>query len=166
MNSEPPGSGDAQESDGPGNGASSSDVDRGSSGTGRVRWLSMVTVIGVVAVAGGLGVFLFLNQNSDSKPEQVSTVRGLACPYLEQAADAYNRGDQVAYKQSIRQAAHIAEDTLQTSGEVFGEPERIALELDLSEGQNAKTLLAQAQALCLKLGTETPPDVNSAAPQG
>jgi hypothetical protein len=151
MNSEPPGSGDAQETEGPGNRASSSDVDRGSSGTGRVRWLSIVTVIGVVAVAAGLGVFLFLNQNSDSKPEQAAPVRGLACPYLHHAADAYNRGDRVAYNQAIDQAAHVGEDTLQKSGEVFGEPEHIALEISLSHVRGIPKLLSRAEVACSKL---------------
>jgi hypothetical protein len=149
MSSEPPGSGDAQEK-GPAT-ESRGNVDQRSSGAGRVRWRSIVTVLGVLAVAGGIGLFLFLNQNSGSKPDQVAPVRGLACPYLQQAADAYNRGDRLAYNQAIRQAAHIAEDTLQKSGEVFGEPEHIALEIRLSHVRGISKLLSRAEEACSRL---------------
>jgi hypothetical protein len=147
MNSEPPGPGDAQE-EGPANGPTGSDVDRRSSGAGRVRWFSIVTVIGVLAVAGGIGAFLLLNQNSGSNPDQVAPALGLACPYLQEAADAYNRGDRVAYNEAISRAEQIAKGTLQTSGESFGEPERIALDLALSQTEHPERLLTQAQDVC------------------
>jgi hypothetical protein len=115
-----------------------------------------VAVVGVLAVAGGIGAFLFLNQNSGSKPDQVATMRGLACPSLQQASDAYSRGDQVAYNQAISQAAHIAEDTLQTSGQVFGKPERIALELDL-ESNESSTRVERLLELAAQGCQETPP---------
>jgi|SRR5438093_4686268 len=135
MSSEPPGSGDAQE-ERPATESPGRHIYRRPGGAGRVRWRSIVTILGVLAVAGGIGLFLFLNQNSGSKPDQAAPMRELACPYLQHAADAYNRGDRLAYDQAISQAAHIAKDTLQTSGEAFGEPERVALELDLESNES------------------------------
>jgi hypothetical protein len=41
------------------------------------------------------------------------------------------------FDRTIAQAAKVAEDTLQKSGQAFGEPERIALELDLSSNQSS-----------------------------
>jgi hypothetical protein len=150
MTSETPGSGNAQE-EGPATESPGRHVYRRPSRAGRLRWRSIVTVLGVLAVAGGVGVFLFLNQNSSSKPEQVATVRGLACPYLQRAADAFNRGDRVSYNQAISQAEQIAKGTLQTSGQSFGEPERIALDLALSQTEHPERLLTQAQDVCSQL---------------
>jgi hypothetical protein len=112
-----------------------------------------VPVVGVLAVAGGVGVFLFLTQKSDSKPEHVTPALGLTCPSLQQAADAYGRGDRVAFNQAVDRAAHVAEDTLQKSGEVFGEPERIALELDLGASQDTQRLLDRAGIACSELSS-------------
>jgi hypothetical protein len=151
MSSEPPGSGDAQE--GPAPESSRSDVDRPSSDGGRARWKAPIaTAVAVLAIAGGVGVFLFVNHGSDSKPEHVTPAFGLTCPTLKQAADAYDREDRAAYNQAIDQAAHVAEDTLQKSGEVFGEPERIALELNLGAHERIPELLRQAEKVCSRLG--------------
>src|SRR5439155_26731067 len=151
MSSEPPGSGDVQE-EGPATEPSGDHVDRRASGGRQARWrASIATAIGVLAVAGGVGAFLFLNQNSGSKPGHVATALGLACPYLEQAADAYKKGDHLAYNRAISEAAHVAEETLQTYGQTFGEPERIALELRLERhrsGTATLDLLSTAQAAC------------------
>jgi hypothetical protein len=106
-------------------------------------------------VAGGVGVFLFLTQQSDSKPEHVTPALGLTCPSLEQAAHAFDREDRVTYNQAVDQAANVAEDTLQKSGEVFGKPERIALELRLGRQERIPELLDQAEKICSRLGQWT-----------
>jgi hypothetical protein len=153
MSSEPPGSSEAQE-DARASDSSGGDVDTESGDGRRARWRSsIVTAVGVLAVVGGVGLFLFLTSGQDSKTEPVAEARGLACPYLQRAADAYDRGDQAAYNQAIGQAAHVAKDTLQTSGEVFGEPERIALELDLGAGQDVQRLLELARIACSELSS-------------
>jgi hypothetical protein len=55
--------------------------------------------------------------------------RGLACPALEEAAAAFDEGDLPAFRDAVKEAARIAERTLETSGQVFGVPERTALTL-------------------------------------
>jgi hypothetical protein len=155
MSSEPPGSDHGQE-EGSGNESPGSHVAKRSRDGGRVRWRSsIVPIVGVLAVAGGIGVFLFLTQQSEPKPEHVSPALGLTCPSLQQAADAFDRGDRVTYSQAVDQAANVAEDTLQKSGEVFGQPERIALELRLGPQERIPELLGQAEKLCSRLGQWT-----------
>jgi hypothetical protein len=60
-----------------------------------------------------------------SEPAQ----RGLACPALTEAAAAFDDGDLPAFRNAVREAARIAEQTLDTSGQLFGKPERAALDL-------------------------------------
>lgn len=52
--------------------------------------------------------------------------------YLLDAAHAEEDGDREAFNDAIKRGAEVAKDTLQKSGQVFGEPERIALELGLA----------------------------------
>jgi hypothetical protein len=120
-----------------------------------VSWRSIVTVLGVLAIAGSVGLFLFRTQGSSQQKEQPAPTRGGACPLLFQAAAANERGDRVAFSREIEEAAKVAEDTLQTSGEEFGEPERIALELELGQIRNPERLLARAQDVCSALARPT-----------
>jgi hypothetical protein len=152
MNSEPPASDDAPEK-GTARESSGLDADRWSSDGGRARRRPIAAAVGVLAVAGGISLFLFLTHGSDSKTEQLAPEHGLACPYLEQAADAYPLGDRVAYNQAIDRAAQVAEDTLDKSGQAFGEPERIALELSLQQRRPRSgilNLLTAAQVACVE----------------
>jgi hypothetical protein len=108
----------------------------------------------LLAVAGSVGLFLFRTQGVDQQKEQQeqpALTRGLTCPHLLQAADASGRGDRLAFSREIQAAAKVAEDTLQTSGEEFGEPERIALELELGQIKNPERLLARAEDVCSEL---------------
>ena len=95
--------------------------------------IAVVAVVAAAAVAGAL----LLNQ-TDEPPKEHATgpAHGLACPYLQQAADAHDSGDHAAYEAAIGQAEDVAEGALQTSGEAFGKPERIALELGLSSNKD------------------------------
>ena len=111
-----------------------------------------MTAIGVLAVVGGVGLFLFVTSGQDSKTEPVAEARGLACPYLQQATVAHERNDGKAYKQAIHQAMQVAESTLQNSGQVFGEPERTALALGLRPQGPIPELLVQAEKVCSRLG--------------
>jgi hypothetical protein len=103
-------------------------------------------------------LFLFLTQGSNQQAGQKSPSRGLVCPYLQQAAAAYERGDSVAFNKTIERAVKIAEDTLQRSGETFGGPERIALELGLGPHEAAGKLLDKAESACSQLGQWIPPN--------
>jgi hypothetical protein len=111
-----------------------------------------VTAVGVLAIAGGVGLFLFLTHGQNPKTEPAAEARGLACPYLHEATIAYERRNGEAYKQAINQAMQVAEATLQNSGQVFGEPERTALALGLGTQERIPELLAQAETVCSRLG--------------
>jgi hypothetical protein len=148
MSFEPPGSGDAHDQESAAE-SSGNNADNPSGDGGRATWKSSIlTLVGVLAVAGGIGMFLFLTHGSNSKPEQVTPARGLACPYLQQASDAYDRGDRVTYNRAVKQAAKVAEETLQKSGEVFGTPERLALDIELGRVDDPQHLLSRALAVC------------------
>jgi hypothetical protein len=116
----------------------------------RVRFAA--TAAGVLAVGAAVGLFLFLTQGSNQQAGQESPSRGVVCPYLQQAAVAYERGDSVAFNKTIERAVKIAEDTLQQSGQTFGEPEHIALELGLGPSKRAGQLLDLAKTACSQLG--------------
>jgi len=114
--------------------------------------LAVVVVIAVIGVAGGVGSFLFLTDGSNPTTEKAGPERGLACPSLQQAADAYEQGDLVAYNAAIDEALRVSQETLQISGQAFGEPERIALELGLSQHEDVPRFLTQASSACTRLG--------------
>jgi hypothetical protein len=107
-----------------------------------VRWVPIVAAVAVLAIAVGAGLYLFRTQTSGQASEPLPPARGLACPHLLQAADAYERGDLDSYHREIELAANAAEDALQTSGQIFGEPERIALELNLQQSMPESRVLA------------------------
>ena len=122
---------------------------------GRGRWTSVAGALGILAVAGGVAAFLFLSSDPDRTTDQAAPTPGLACPHLRAAAEAYEHGDSASLEQSIAQAARVAEATSQNSGQVFGEPERIALELELSPNQSSartERLLELALQGCHDLG--------------
>jgi hypothetical protein len=106
----------------------------------------------VLAVGAAAGLFLFLTQDSGQHAAQPSPEQGLACPYLQQASDAYERGDTVAFNKTTERAVKVAESTLQESGRTFGEAERIALELGLGNPKGAQELLRKAETVCSRLG--------------
>jgi hypothetical protein len=123
---------------------------------GKRWWMSVAAIAGVLALAWGVAAFLFFSSRPDTSPdtrdELTSPRQGLACPYLRLAADAYERGDHPAVDRTIARAAKIAEDTLQESGQVFGEPERIALELELGADQQLPSLLGRVDSACSNVG--------------
>jgi uncharacterized protein HemX len=98
---------------------------------------SIVLAVVALTLATGAGLYLFFfSQGSSQTQENSAPTRGLACPHLVVAADAYARGDFTDYREEIGLAEKAAEDALQTSGQVFGEPEHIALELGLTVDEN------------------------------
>jgi len=110
-----------------------------------------VAIAGVLAIAVGVSLFLFLTQRGGGGRQEgvAAPAVGLACPYLKQAAEAYDRGDPAMFDDAIERAAKVAEDTLQTSGQTFGTPERIAIQLRFGENGDVQRLLARAEAACL-----------------
>jgi hypothetical protein len=116
------------------------------------RWSTVAAVAGVLLVAGGIAAFQFLSSDPATDPD--STNEGavpkerLACPHLQLAAEAYERGDTAAFDREVSLAAEAAEDALQASGQIFGEAERIALELDLGAKRNIPRLLDEVGSAC------------------
>jgi hypothetical protein len=121
------------------------------SGRGKRGWKSIAVIAGVAVIAGAIGLSLYLTQRSNSMNESATPERGLACPYLRRAAEARAQGDLVTYDKAINQAREVAEHVLQRSGEVFGEPERIALQLGLGQHADITTLLDRADSVCSRL---------------
>jgi hypothetical protein len=119
---------------------------------GKGLWISVATIVGVLVVAGGVAAFLFFSKQPEALDEQRSPRRGLACPLLRQAAEAYERDDLAKFDRTIAQAAKVAEDTLQNSGQEFGAPERIALELGLGTRPPIAALLTKAEQVCSDVG--------------
>jgi hypothetical protein len=157
MSSEPPSDTSQGQDEGLDAEPSGHDADGGHGADGRKRWwMSVAAIAGVLAVAWGLAAFLFFSSRPDTFPdtrdEQTSPRQGLACPYLRLAAEAYERGDRPTFDRTIARAATIAEDTLQESGQAFGEPERIALELDLGAEQRLPSLLGSVDSACSNVG--------------
>jgi hypothetical protein len=86
-------------------------------------------------------------------------VRGVACVQLRQAFDQSQSGNDEALRRSVAAAAHAAEESLNRSGQVFGPPEKIALNLEYALAdqsskarEDAKKYLVQAREACERLG--------------
>jgi hypothetical protein len=124
----------------------------GAQGRGRQRTIAAIVAALVVAV--GVSAFLFVSDPETPAQQQqqpTTPAKGLACPYLFRAVEALEQGDQTEYEREIDRAAIAAENTLQKSGQVFGKPEEIALELDLGREKDVDRLLESAQEICLEL---------------
>jgi hypothetical protein len=93
----------------------------------------VVGLVVVVAVAVAL-----LAEREDPQPAlpvettSPSPTSNLACAQLLEAEAALDAGDDVSFRAAIREAGRVARRTLDTSGEAFGAPERVAIELELS----------------------------------
>lgn len=109
----------------------------GSAGRGGLSTTAKVGMfVGLVLVAA-VAVFLVAGQDPDpaatsipTEPASPSPSSRLACPLLQEAEVALDTGDEQAFRAAVEEAGRIARRTLQTSGEAFGVPERIAIELD------------------------------------
>jgi hypothetical protein len=84
--------------------------------------------------------------------------RGIACAQLEKAYDRRAENDQVGFLAALRIADQNAERALQESGVIFGAPERIALELQLTlsdagkvPGAKIDRLMTAARDTCVAL---------------
>jgi hypothetical protein len=114
-------------------------------------------VLGVgLAVTVGIAVYLSrTGGESDRHATTTQPERGVACPYLRQA-DQHTLDENIrALRRSIAAAARAGEAALDRSGQVFGRPEEIAIELDYSLAQSRgkvtakiSDLLADARTAC------------------
>jgi hypothetical protein len=93
----------------------------------------------------------------DTGPEQ-----GVACPFLREAFEAFEAGDDAAFVEAVRVAARESELTLERSGQVFGDPEDLALRIRAAVEDGGRSglesLLAEGESLCTALGRWESPD--------
>lgn len=121
----------------------------------RTRWLIAGLLVAFVAVAAVAGQLL------NRRPDELTAppVRGEACPYLSAAFKARRSGDDVAFRDSVSDAARVAKASLNRSGELFGTPEKLAIELGFALsgdqtpiGKSIDGRLHRAAEACSKLG--------------
>jgi hypothetical protein len=117
----------------------------------RGRQRTVAAIVAALVVAVGVSAFLFVSDpETPAQQQPTKPAKGLACPDLLRALEAFEQGDQAEYEREIDRAAKAAENTLQNSGQVFGKPEEIALELDLGREKDVDRLLESAQEICLE----------------
>jgi hypothetical protein len=121
-------------------------------------------VAGTIA-AFAVGGYLWLagddspgaGDNGDA-PDPVVAEQGVACSYLHEAFTHRQAGDTDALLRSVDAAAQASEEALQQSGQEFGRPEEIAIELQHalaarpSAAEDITRFLAEAQERCERIG--------------
>ena len=143
--------------------------------------LVVLGLLGVVAVAG----FLFWrsgespqgvgSEGSDTRPPQATQEgagpdgdgqegeeqQGVACSYLAEAARLLAEGDVDAFLEAVKAASRAAETALDTSGQVFGDAELAAIQLDAAvdvggvRSQKVTVWLERGRKACEALGQWT-----------
>jgi uncharacterized membrane protein YccC len=123
------------------------------------QYRSMIEVLAVLLVAAALAVYLWTSGGGPDRPATAAPATGVACQALREAFEQNRAGNKVAARQSVDVAARAGEQALDQSGQVFGQPEKIAIELryllatesDRGRSQAAR-YLAQARQACERLG--------------
>jgi hypothetical protein len=114
-------------------------------------------IVGLL-VAGAVAVYLWTSDGGSDRPATARPQRGVACPHLREAFEQREAGNEVALRRSVGAAARASEEALNRSGQVFGRPEEIAIELQyvLAEDSNrarkdVAMYFAKAQTACEQL---------------
>jgi hypothetical protein len=132
------------------------------------RWARVLILAAGIVAAAAVGGYLWLSgddstgDTADSPPAETETVTvGIACPFLYEAFRHNQAGDNQALRQSVDEAAQAGEQALQQSGQEFGRPEEIAIELQhlLTQqpgpaGEEAERYLAEGREACDRLGDD------------
>jgi hypothetical protein len=124
----------------------------------RSRVLIAVLIAAVLIVAGVGGQMLRNEPQGDTRRSASSDrpARGAACPSLAQAYQLVGDGKMDAFVSTIEEAARVAERTLDRSGQTFGRPERLAIQLsyDIQNARRAAVIagLQKAAQSCLSIG--------------
>lgn len=121
------------------------------------RRIAIVGSLVVAAVVVAILVFdsddLERDTTDETGPEQ-----GVACPFLREAFDEFEVGNDAAFAEAVRVAAREAEFTLERSGQTFGGPEELALELRAAlanrrtSAARIRESLSHAEEACSQLG--------------
>jgi hypothetical protein len=124
----------------------------------RIHLSQVASIVLGVGLAVTVGIAVYLSRTGGESDRHATTTqpeRGVACPYLRQA-DQHTLDENIrALRRSIAAAARAGEAALDRSGQVFGRPEEIAIELDYSLAQSRgkvtakiSDLLADARTAC------------------
>jgi hypothetical protein len=129
------------------------------------QFRSMVELLAVLLVAAAVALYLWTSGGGSDRPATAAPETGVACQALQEAFEQDQAGNEVAARQSVDAAARAGEHALDRSGQVFGQPEKIAIELryllatesDRGRSQAAR-YLARARQACERLGRWPGPD--------
>jgi hypothetical protein len=120
---------------------------------------SAIALVAGLLLAGGVAVYLWTSDEGSDRPATAAPERGVACPGLREAFDQNQAGNDAAFRRAVDAAARAGVQALDRSGQVFGRPEEIALELQyaLTEGpdrarKDGTLYLEQAGKACEQLG--------------
>jgi hypothetical protein len=111
-------------------------------------------IAGLTAIVLGAAVVGNQLSGGSTAPEAPAgrPKHGTACPLLAEAFDLSRRGDEQVLSSTVKEAARVAEATLEISGQTYGAPERTALQLrdDIAEGDAVavRAGLERAAAAC------------------
>lgn len=110
----------------------------------------LITAIVAIVVAAAIAGWALTRGEEDvadrGRSPGVPPQRGIACVEMQRAVAARASGDDVAFEQAVREAARLAERTLDVSGQIFGRPERLALELRYALGDGDEAVDASLRA--------------------
>lgn len=121
--------------------------------------------LGVGLLAGGVvaAALLLRPDGTGTSPATEPAERGVACPYLWDASEQLVAGNETAFVEAVKVAARKAELALGRSGERFGHPEKLALELAFTinarppgTSSRAAKLMADIKEACADLGRWSP----------
>lgn len=100
--------------------------------TDRARLGALVLSALALVLLGVAVIRLLPDDSSESRREAAGEPpqRGLSCPPLREAESHLLAGDEASFRSSVLAAAAVAEEALDTSGQLVGRPERTALELN------------------------------------
>lgn len=113
---------------------------------------------GLVVAAVVVAVLLMGSDEPDSAPAtDAGPEQGVACPFLRDALDEFEAGNEASFVEAVRVAAREAELTLARSGQAFGRPEELALRLgvaveDGADRSRTRSLLSEGESMCTALG--------------
>jgi len=120
---------------------------------------SAITLVAGLLLAGAVAVYLWTSDGGSDRPATAAPERGVACPALREAFEQNQAGNDAAFRRAVDAAARAGEQALDRSGQVFGRPEEISVELQylLTEESDtrrtgAARYLTQAQEACDRLG--------------
>jgi hypothetical protein len=117
----------------------------GSPGGGGISGPAKIAIFVGLVAAAAIAIFLFTGREEEAALPEVpveetasspTPTARLACPLLQEAEVALDAGDEEAFRAAVHEAARVAQRTLDTSGESFGPPERVAIELDFALQQD------------------------------